>query len=86
MKRINLQNTDSQISSKKLRLYKITADYRPHNINKPKYYVVGKTAKEAKEKFNNRITWLKIYECEEVVDEKDIADVMLNPARHIIIK
>lgn len=53
-----------------MNLYKITADYRPKNPNKPEYYVWGENTKEAKKRFNDRINWLKIYGCEKVNDDK----------------
>ena len=37
-------------------------------------------------KFQDRISWLKVYECEEILDENVIAEVILNPAHYIIIE
>ncbi len=66
------------------KLYKITADYRKHNPNKPHYYVRAKTIKEAKERFKNLISWLDIYEVE--VCTEDIANkIAAEPTKHIII-
>ena len=70
----------------KKRLYRITADYRPNNPKKPTYYVVGYSKQEAKKKFQDRISWLKIYDIEEILEGEVIAEVMLNPARYIIIE
>ena len=70
----------------KKRLYRITADYRPSNPKKSTYYVVGYSKQEAKKKFQDRISWLKIYNIEEILEGEDIAEVMLNPARYIIIE
>ena len=40
--------------------YKITADYRPNNPNKPIYYVMAHDKKSAKKTFSEVISWLKI--------------------------
>lgn len=66
------------------KLYKITADYRKNNPNKPHYYVRAKTVKEAKERFKNLISWLDIYGIE--VCTKNIANkIAAEPTKHIII-
>ena len=66
-------------------LYVITADYRPNNPNKPKYYVVASSKKEAREKFSKVISWLKIYGAE-AVDPNESAHIINHPEKHIIIK
>ena len=66
-------------------LYVITADYRPNNPNKPKYYVVASSKKEAREKFSRLISWLKIYGVE-VVDPSKSIHIINHPEKHIIIK
>lgn len=66
-------------------LYKIIADYRSSNTCKPEYYVIAKTTKEAKQKFSNMITWLKIYGCERVSLLKDSDEILSHPEKHIII-
>lgn len=66
-------------------MYVVTADYRPHNPNKPKYYVIAGTIKEAKAKFSAVISWLKIYSIE-LVAESESADIMKHPDKHIIIE
>lgn len=68
-----------------LKIYKITADYRPSNPNKPHYYVgvdSNLTIKQVKERFSNVISWLKIYECRPVEDDeideiKDTSQILL---------
>lgn len=60
-------------------IFKIEADYRSGNPKKPTYYVVAETSREAKKKFKDRISWLKIYSCEEY------SGPSLDPAKHIII-
>ena len=47
-----------------MKLYKIFADYRPKNSvpRKHYYYVYGRNKRDAKRRFQDRITWLKIYE------------------------
>lgn len=66
-------------------LYVITADYRPNNPNKPKYYVVASSKKEAREKFSRLISWLKIYGVE-AVDPSESVHIINHPEKHIIIK
>lgn len=66
-----------------MKLYKIIADYRSNNSSKPAYYVWGQNKKEARDRFANVIGWLKIYECEEVIDGVD--DILSAPDKHIII-
>ena len=51
-------------------IYAVTADYWPNNSKKPIYYVVAKDKKTAKKKFNNTISWLKIYKVEKLSDEQ----------------
>ena len=55
-------------------LYRITADYRPNNQNKPHYYKTGKTASDAKRQFESTYPWLKVYECAEVQDAGEAID------------
>jgi len=65
-------------------LYEVTADYRPNNLNKPKYYVVAASKKESREKFSSVISWLKIYTVDLV--GRDIAEqIVKHPDKHIII-
>ena len=66
-------------------MYVVTADYRPHNSNKPKYYVIAANMKEAKAKFSAVISWLKIYGVE-LVAESESANIMKHPDKHIIIE
>lgn len=47
-----------------MHIYKITADYRPKNPNKPYYYILAKSTKEAKKIFERNYPWLKVYEVE----------------------
>lgn len=65
-------------------VYEITADYRPKNPNKPKYYVVSKTEREAKKKFMAKIPWLKIYSCI-LLDESMSGNIISHPEKYIII-
>lgn len=68
----------------KIRMYKITADYRSDNPSKPCYYVYGRNKKEAKERFSGLISWLKIYDVEHV-DEAVAEKVVSEPAKYILI-
>lgn len=72
------------MSSNEIRMYKVTADYRKNNPNKPHYYVMARNQKEAKNRFKNRINWLDIYNVE--VCEDSVAKVIIaEPMKHIII-
>ena len=54
-----------------MQTYEITADYRPNNPNKPKYYVHANSKKQAKEKFSRCFTWLTVYDCQEAEEQPD---------------
>ncbi len=49
-----------------MKLYKIFADYRPKNLvpRKHYYYVYARNEREARRRFQDWITGLKIYEVE----------------------
>lgn len=70
--------------SNEVKLYKVTADYRKHNPDKPHYYVRAKTKIEAKERFKNTISWLDIYNVE-VCDDSIVNVIIAEPMKHIII-
>lgn len=72
------------MKNKDIKLYKITADYRKDNPKKPQYYVWGRTKKEAKDRFNNLISCLKIYDVE-VCDDSVVIKITAEPLKHIII-
>lgn len=57
-----------------MNLYRITADYRPNNHNHPTYYVYGNSTKEARKRFENIITWLKVYAVDllSITDKKEV--------------
>lgn len=64
-------------------LFKITADYRKNNPNKPTYYVLAKDKKSAKSRFSEYMSWMTIFSCEECdSDEKN--HVLGDPCHHII--
>lgn len=65
-------------------LYKIIADYRKHNSNKPCYYVEAESLKQAKKRFKNLISWLDIYYIE-VCNSAETKKVLSEPNKHIII-
>lgn len=67
-----------------MKLYEITADYRPNNPDKPKYYVYGENKIEAKQRFSKCISWLKIYEVTEL-DEATAEKIISEPMKHIVI-
>ena len=80
----NAESAVGNIQNSKAKLYKVTADYRKNNPNKPCYYVRAKTKKEAKERFNNIISWLDIYDVE-VCEDSIVEKIMEEPMKHIII-
>lgn len=63
-----------------IKYYRVTADYRPNNPNKPTYdfKITGDTSKiknsvlkkEIKKYFENLVTWLKVYNVEEITEEQ----------------
>ena len=63
-----------------IKYYRVTADYRPNNPNKPTYdfKIIGDTPKiknsvlkkEIKKYFENLVTWLKVYNVEEITEEQ----------------
>lgn len=67
------------------KLYKIFADYRPKDsIKKHWYYVIAKNKTEAKRRFSNRISWLKVYEVIECTDKAFISEVLNNQHKYIV--
>jgi hypothetical protein len=65
-------------------IYVISADYRPHVEKHPEYYVVAKSTSEAKRKFQNKISWLKIYNVK--VFDGDDQEILGSPEKYIILK
>ena len=72
------------VENKKIKMFKIHADYRKNNSHINWYYVIANTQKEAKEKFKNKISWLDIYKAEICTDEESKV-VIQNPAKYILI-
>lgn len=68
----------------KVKLYMVTADYRPSNPNKPHYYVGAETKKEAKDIFKSIISWLDIYNVE-VCEDSVANEILAEPMKHIIL-
>ena len=48
------------------------------------YYVIAASKSEAKKKFSDRITWLKVYDIAEY--SGDETEILHNPDKHIIIR
>lgn len=65
---------------KKAKIYQIKADYRPKNPNKPSYYVLAYNKKQAKEIFKASISWLDIYEVNEI--SEDQYDDLIEAGKH----
>jgi uncharacterized protein YukJ len=61
-----------RICNDELKLFKIAADYRPSNPNKPIYYLVDKNKSHVKKRFLTTLSYMKIYQCEEVDKESAI--------------
>lgn len=66
-------------------MYKIHADYRGHDYTPWNwYYVEAETKKEARIKFQNKITWLHVYEIE-AVDDDFAEEVRSHPRNYILL-
>ena len=73
-------------SSTGFKLYKVTADYRKNNPNKPHYYVLGRSSKEAKQRFKSHIAYshLDVYNIE--VCENSLAkEIISEPIKHYVV-
>lgn len=70
------------MNNKQKILFAITADYRPQNPHKPKYYIQCETAKQAKQIFKNYVTWLKIYNVEPC-DEETTKRIIAEPEKYL---
>ena len=68
-----------------MKLFEVTADYRPYNSNKPKYYVNCIDKSQARRIFLSNIDWLKIYEIKEITDDEKIKYIITHPRKHIIL-
>ena len=68
-----------------MKLFEVTADYRPSNQNKPKYYVSCVDKSQARRMFMQKISWLKIYEVEEVTDDEMIRQIISHPEKYIVL-
>lgn len=72
------------MSEKENKLYKVTADYRKNNHNKPHYYVRAETVREAEKRFRDIISWLDIYGIE-ICDDSVADEILSEPMKHNII-
>ena len=68
-----------------MKLFEITADYRPSNPNKPKYYVSCIDKSQARRMFMQKISWLKIYKLEEITDDEKIKQIISHPEKYIVL-
>lgn len=62
---------------KELKFFRVTADYRPNNPNKPTYVYKALDyvdAKGVKKWFESVFTWLKVYNVEEISGEEYVND------------
>lgn len=68
-----------------MKLFEVTADYRPSNLNKPKYYVSCIDKSQARRIFMQTISWLKIYKLEEITDDEKIRQIISHPEKYIVL-
>lgn len=73
------------IKDKPTKLYEITADYRPNNKFKPKYYVCAESSKKAKQIFTADIPWLGVYGCKEIKDDNAVMEIISNRRHYIVL-
>ena len=73
-------------SSTRFKLYKVTADYRKNNSNKSYYYVLGKSSKEAKQRFRSHPAYshLDIYDIE-VCEDSLANEIISEPIKHYVV-
>lgn len=73
-------------SSTGFKLYKVTADYRKNNSNKSYYYVLGKSSKEAKQRFRSHPAYshLDIYDIE-VCEDSLAKEIISEPIKHYVV-
>lgn len=70
----------------KNKLFRITADYRKNNTNKPIYYVAAKSKKEAKQLFSSKFSWLNIYGIEEEYDNEKCKDPLFTESIPLVVE
>lgn len=67
-----------------MKLYAVNADYRYWNKGHNWYYVEAQSKQEARKKFAETITWLDIYEVQEV-DAESVNKILSNPYKYIVL-
>lgn len=65
-------------------VYAVYADYRAQNANERPYYVLARSSKEAKVRFNRKFSWLKIFKCEPL-DYHKAVQAVLDVEHNIVI-
>lgn len=65
-------------------VYAVYADYRPTLSNERPYYVMARSNKEAKVRFNQKFSWLKIFKCEPL-DYHKAVQAVLDVEHNIVI-
>lgn len=68
-----------------MRLFAVNADYRPFNKGHNWYYVEAQDKREAHKKFTKIVSWLDIYEVQEV-DPERANEVLNDPYRYIVLR
>lgn len=66
-----------------MNLYAVYADYRKNNEHRYPYYVRADSVRDAKAKFQSRISWLTILKIELVTDNVLKHSVFSNPSWYI---
>lgn len=66
------------------KIFKIIADYRPHNPDKPNYFIAADTPQEAREHFCKIVPYMKVYGCREIKDPAMIQELMNNRYKYIV--
>lgn len=68
-------------------LYWVKADYRPNNPDKPIYYVIAESERNAKRRFENLTAFnhLKVYQTGKVSNIDDVCEILMHPYEYIVV-
>jgi hypothetical protein len=66
-----------------MNLYAVFADYRKDNEHRYPYYVRANSIREARTKFQDKISWLTILKIEPVTDKELCHRIFSNPLGYI---
>ena len=65
-------------------VYAVYADYHPSLTTDRPYYVMARSRKEAKVRFNRKFSWLKVFKCEPL-DYHKAVQAVLDVEHNIVI-